>query len=79
MKRSAASIDPGWTIERVLDACPHATAVLLRRGMACVGCAMAPFETLTEATREYHLDLAEVLAELRVEHSRRGVGEGSRE
>ena len=66
MKRSSVPPDPHWTIESLLDSHPEAAAVLLRNGMACVGCAKAPFETLVEAAREYRLDLASFLKELQM-------------
>ena len=57
--------DPNSTVQAVLEADPAVARVLLRHGMACVGCAMAPFETLAEAAREYRVDLPSLLAELR--------------
>lgn len=48
----------------MLDACPEAMHILLRNGMACVGCTMAPFETVAEAAREYGLDLSSFIDEL---------------
>ena len=53
------------TIKALLDAYPDAAAVLLRHGMACVGCVMGRFETLSEAAREYGLEPRALLAELR--------------
>jgi hybrid cluster-associated redox disulfide protein len=53
------------TVQAVLDARPDAARVLLRHGMACVGCTMAPFETMAEAAREYGVDLPSLLRELR--------------
>lgn len=48
---------------------PAVVPVLLRRGLACPGCAMAPFMTLREAAEAYGLaldvlldDLAEAMA-----------------
>jgi hybrid cluster-associated redox disulfide protein len=64
MKRFSAQIDPDWTMEALLDARPEAMHVLLRHGMACIGCAMAPFETVVEAAREYDLDLSSFIDEL---------------
>lgn len=52
------------TIQALLDAHPPAAPVLMRHGMACVGCAMADFETLAEAAREYQVDLSGLLEEL---------------
>lgn len=52
------------TIAELLDAHPAAAEVLLRHGMACVGCTMTPFETLAEAACEYRIDLRSLLIEL---------------
>ena len=49
------------TMAELLEDCPAAGAVLARRGMACVGCVMAPFETLGEAARAYGTDPDELL------------------
>jgi hypothetical protein len=32
---------------------------------ACVGCAMAPFDTMVDVARIYELDLAQIMAALR--------------
>ncbi len=52
-------------IADVLERWPEAALVFLERGMACPGCAMAPFGTVADAARHYDLDLAEFLADLR--------------
>jgi len=41
------------TVEQTLERFPALAAEFVRRGMACVGCAMAPFDTLVEAARVY--------------------------
>jgi hybrid cluster-associated redox disulfide protein len=43
---------------------PSAREPLARRGMACVGCPMARFETLGEAAAAYGLDSRELLSEV---------------
>ena len=58
--------DENSTIEALLRAHPTAARVLLRHGMACVGCAMAPYETLTEAAREYRLQPRALLEKLHI-------------
>lgn len=84
MKRFSAHIDPNWTMEALLDVHPEAIHVLLRLGMACVGCTMAPFETVAEAAREYGLDLSTFIDELQRAGPRRrhrpsgGVGDRHR-
>lgn len=44
-----------WTVGDVLRRWPRVAAVFVRHRMACVGCAMAPFETLAEAAAAYRL------------------------
>ena len=52
------------TIAELLDRDPAAARILLRHGMACIGCSMAPFETLADAAREYGVDPVVLLSEL---------------
>lgn len=52
------------TIEEVLRRRPRAARVFQRHRMACVGCAMAPFDTVAEAAAVYGLPLGALLAEL---------------
>ena len=56
---------PEWTVEEVLSRCPQAAAVFTRLRMACVGCVMAPFETLAEVAANYHLEPESILEQLR--------------
>ena len=48
----------------LIAARPAARKVLARRGMACVGCSMARFETLSEAAVAYDFDPQEFLREI---------------
>ena len=53
-------------VSDVLSANPAAARVFMARGMGCVGCTFAPFETVTEAARAYGIEpceLANALAE----------------
>jgi hybrid cluster-associated redox disulfide protein len=43
---------------------PLAPRILMSRRMHCVGCAIAPFETLTEACEIYGVSVRDLLAEL---------------
>lgn len=52
------------TVEQTLDQFPLLAAVFVRRGMACVGCAMARFDTLDEAARTYGQEVDAFQAEL---------------
>lgn len=48
--------EPTWTVHDAVTRCPVAASVFTRFRMACVGCAMAPFETLEEAAASYRLN-----------------------
>jgi hybrid cluster-associated redox disulfide protein len=52
------------TMADLIDGWPSAAAVLARHGMACVGCGMAKFETVAEATAAYGVDAAGFLREI---------------
>lgn len=54
-----------WTVAETFVRCPETAPVFNRFGMACVGCVMAPFETLAEAADAYGLDPEVLLAECR--------------
>jgi hybrid cluster-associated redox disulfide protein len=43
---------------------PRTIQVFLKHGMACVGCAIAPYHTIAEASAEYGLRLDAFLQEL---------------
>lgn len=51
-------------IADVLSRWPATIPVFQKYQMGCVGCAIAPFETLAEAARIYNLSLAELLYDL---------------
>lgn len=56
---------PMWTVAEVIDRCPQAASVFTRFRMACLGCPMAPFETLGEAVAVYRIGYEEFLHALR--------------
>lgn len=53
------------TVDEALRQWPELTEILVRRRMACPGCAMASFERLSEVARSYGLSAARLLRELR--------------
>lgn len=53
------------SVEEILARWPATARVFIRRKMACVGCIMAPFQTLKVAARSYGIPEAELLAEIR--------------
>ena len=64
------------TMAELLEGWPSARAVLARRGMACVGCAMARFERISDAAVAYGFEpddlIAAVIASRRSGGRRRG-------
>lgn len=60
------------TIADLIEASPYAGAALARRGMACVGCAMARFETVAEAAAAYGASPVELLRDA-ISPARRNV------
>jgi hybrid cluster-associated redox disulfide protein len=53
------------TVAHLLERWPRSAAVLRKAGLSgCLGCAMAPFETLGEALHLYGLEQGPVLAGL---------------
>jgi hybrid cluster-associated redox disulfide protein len=52
------------TVAEVLVRWPQTISVFMHHRMACVGCAIAPFETLAEVANVYDLELYNFLGEL---------------
>jgi hybrid cluster-associated redox disulfide protein len=61
---SARRVSANDTIEVLLTRHPRAARVLVDHGMHCVGCAIAPFETIGEACAIYGVSVTELLAAL---------------
>lgn len=51
------------TMAELMSGRPAVVPVLLRHGLACPGCAMAPFMTVREAAGAYGLELGALLDE----------------
>ncbi|MCL4302626.1 MAG: DUF1858 domain-containing protein [Anaerolineae bacterium] len=58
------SISADLTVAEILSRWPQTVPVFLRHRLACVGCVMAPFETLTDITLIYQLNLDLFIKEL---------------
>ena len=58
------TLSPTLTVDRLFANWPQTTAVFLRRRFACIGCLMAPFDTLEDVARNYQVDLGDLLLEL---------------
>jgi len=58
------------TLAEVIDCWPQTIPVFFRYRMACVGCPIAPFETLAEVAAIYGVNLSRFLNELEqiIEH-----------
>lgn len=51
-------------VAEVLRSWPQTVAVFLHHKTACIGCAMSPFETLVDVSRNYAIPLEKLLGEL---------------
>ena len=73
------SLTASTTVADVLLKRPFAARILVNHRMHCVGCAIAPFETLAEACEIYGVSLEDLLAELNATTMRklgsRNIGE----
>jgi hybrid cluster-associated redox disulfide protein len=52
------------TVAEVLEQWPKVVSVFQEYKTACVGCSMAPFDTMVDVAREYDLSLLEFMAAL---------------
>jgi hybrid cluster-associated redox disulfide protein len=52
------------TVERVLVRWPETADVFGRHNMACIGCPVAPFYSVSEAAAVYKLPVADFVTEL---------------
>jgi hybrid cluster-associated redox disulfide protein len=66
---------PNEIVARLLARHPAAPRILLNHGMHCMGCAIAPFETLADACAAYDIPVAQLLEEL--DRARRPARKGS--
>ena len=57
---------PRLTVAQVLHLWPRTSRVFFRHRMACVGCTMAPFESLPEAAGHYGLPAEDFVDEIRL-------------
>jgi len=61
----SSTLTADLTIATVLDAWPQTIPLFIDHRMACVGCAMAPFDTLADVATIYGLCLDRFLNELK--------------
>jgi hybrid cluster-associated redox disulfide protein len=60
-------LEADLTVAELLAHWPQTIPTFMRHRMACVGCAMSPFETLAEVAAIYGLNLEYFLRELQEE------------
>jgi hybrid cluster-associated redox disulfide protein len=56
--------DPDLTLADLMNTWPETIPVFLRHHMLCVGCLITPFHTVTDACREYDLNIDTFYGEL---------------
>ena len=52
------------TVAEVLERWPETVSVFQDLKTACVGCAMAPFDTMADVAQNYDMELAELMTAL---------------
>jgi len=58
-------LEPGLTVAEVLERWPQTVSAFQQLKTACVGCTMAPFDTLRDVANIYKIDLDEVMGAMR--------------
>ena len=62
MKKIAPTFD--MTVDQVMTRWPASMRVFMEFGMSCVGCPIAAFHSVDEASREHAIDAAALLGAL---------------
>ncbi len=57
-------IQPEMTVKELLQKWPAAIPVFFQHKMACVGCSMAPYDTLAQVAATYNLEFNQFFTEL---------------
>jgi hybrid cluster-associated redox disulfide protein len=57
-------IQPESSVAEVMARWPETAAVFLKHRTACIGCELAPFDSLAEAARNYKLSIEKLLVDL---------------
>lgn len=52
------------TVAEILKRWPQTVRVFIERGLGCVGCVMAVFDTLEDVARVYHIPLTDLITEI---------------
>jgi hybrid cluster-associated redox disulfide protein len=65
MARRTRVVSGDETLDELITEHPETSVVFIRRRMHCVGCDLARFETLRDASRAYHQSFDEILDEIR--------------
>lgn len=64
MKQKASAITKEMTISEAVKKYPKTTFVFMDYGLHCIGCPMAPDETIEEAVKLHRIDLEKLLNDL---------------
>ncbi len=58
---TTTTLSKEMTVAEVLERWPQAVSVFQDFKTACVGCSMAPFDTMVDVAREYNLEISEIM------------------
>lgn len=65
MNAAAISLEPNTSISDLFERWPQMIPVFIHHRMVCVGCSMAPFDSLQDAVLNYGLKLEDFMLELK--------------
>lgn len=57
-------VTPETNLQQLLADYPNLIPIFIKERLACVGCLMARFDTLSDLARNYDLDLTRFMAEI---------------
>lgn len=63
--RRTDGLEPNLTVAEVLERWPQTVSAFQKLKTACVGCTMAPFDTLRDVASIYNYDLDKVMGAMR--------------
>jgi len=64
VKKQKVKITKKMTFNEILEKNPESVMILLEKGMHCIGCGMAGFETLEQGALAHGIDVDELVKEL---------------
>lgn len=71
----ARAFDKHMSMDEIMREWPATIRVILARGMLCVGCPVAAFQTVADAAREHGIAEADLMRDLRAAIGQEGLSQ----